>query len=203
MGKVGKSIIGSGAEAIISKDSKIVTKDRIKKGYRHESIDSGLRKSRTNKEVKILKALETSGFVPRIMGVENNLIKMDFIDGIQLKKILDRDPKLAKLIGKNLAIMHDLNIIHGDLTTSNMILSGKGKNRKLFFIDFGLSFVNPRVEDKAVDIHVFKQALESKHYKIYNKAYSEFIKGYNPKNKKEVLERLNTVEQRGRYKEKT
>ena len=201
--KITSKIIGSGAEAIITREKSIALKNRIKKNYRHEYIDSALRKSRTNKEYKILKSLEGKNVAPNILGVKDNVLSMEYIDGVQLKTILDKKPSLSKLIGKNLGILHKLDIIHGDLTTSNMILSGRGKNKKLLFIDFGLSFVSQRIEDKAVDIHVFKQALESKHYKVYDKAYIEFLKGYTPENKKEILERLNIVEQRGKYKEKT
>ena len=198
-----RKILGSGAEATVYLDDNIVDKERSKKGYRHEDIDNTLRKLRTRKESKILKSLEKYGFTPKIIEQKDSNILMEYIDGIQLKKLLDKNPKLAVLIGRNLSVMHDLNIIHGDLTTSNMILSGKGKSQKLYFIDFGLSFNSPKIEDKAVDIHLFKQALESKHFRVFDKAYKEFLKGYNPKNKKEILDRLETVEQRGRYKEKT
>jgi len=201
-----RKVLGSGAEATIylneSSSEKTVDKERSKKNYRHEDIDAALRKTRTKKESKVLKDLEKYGFVPKILVQKDSNIVMEYIDGIQLKKLLDKTPLLAGLIGKNLTIMHDLDIIHGDLTTSNMILTGKGKSQKLFFIDFGLSFNSTRIEDKAVDVHLFKQALESKHYKVCDKAYKEFLKNYNPKGKKEILERLSVVEQRGRYKDK-
>jgi len=217
-----RKILGAGAEATVYlddfKDNSIVVKERLKKNYRHEAIDLTLRKARTKKEAKILNSLESFGFAPKLIvqkkennnfteykesNVDEYNISMEYINGVQLKKILDKDIKLATLIGKNLTIMHDLNLIHGDLTTSNMILVGKAKSQKLFFIDFGLSFNSSKIEDKAVDIHLFKQALESKHFKVCDKAYKAFLEGYNPKFKKEILERLDTVEQRGRYKEKT
>jgi Kae1-associated kinase Bud32 len=202
-----RKVLSSGAEATIYIDgankSQTVDKERSKKNYRHNSIDETLRKARTRKESKILHSLEKYGFVPKILKQDEYNIIMEYVDGVQLKKAIDKDPKLALLVGKNLTIMHDNNIIHGDLTTSNMLLTKKGKIQKLYFIDFGLSYTSTRVEDMAVDIHLFKQALESKHYKIASKAYIQFIKGYNPKNKKEILERLEIVEQRGRYKEKT
>jgi Kae1-associated kinase Bud32 len=202
-----RKVLGSGAEATIyiddSSNRRVVDKERSRKNYRHEDIDSVLRKTRTRKESKILKTLEPFGFAPKLLEQKDSNIIMEYVDGIQLKKLLDKTPKLAGLIGKNLTVMHDLDIIHGDLTTSNMILTGKGKSQKLFFIDFGLSFNSARIEDKAVDVHLFKQALESKHYKVCNKAYKEFLKTYNPKGKKDILERLSIVEQRGRYKEKT
>lgn len=209
-----RKILGSGAEATVYLDDTTVIKERSKKNYRHVVIDLALRKARTKKEAKILKALEPFCFAPKLIikndkkannsiDSEEYNISMEYIDGVQLKKILDKNVKLATLIGKNLTIMHDLNIIHGDLTTSNMILVTKLKSSKLFFIDFGLSFNSSKIEDKAVDIHLFKQALESKHFRVYDKAYKAFLEGYNPKMKKEILERLETVEQRGRYKEKT
>ncbi|MGV8172409.1 MAG: KEOPS complex kinase/ATPase Bud32 [Candidatus Woesearchaeota archaeon] len=198
-----RKVLGSGAEATIYLDDGKVDKERSKKNYRHEDIDSVLRKTRTRKESKILKSLEKYGFVPKILEQKEYNVLMEHIDGIQLKKLLDKDPKLAILIGKNLSVMHDLNIVHGDLTTSNMILSGKGRSQKLFFIDFGLSYNSTRIEDKAVDIHLFKQALESKHFRVNDKAYKYFLAGYNPKDKNEILERLAIVETRGRYKEKT
>lgn len=198
-----RKMLGSGAEATVYLSDDAVDKERSRKSYRHEDIDAVLRKSRTRKEAKILKALEKSGFVPKLLEQKDNNIIMEYIDGIQLKRLLDKDPALASLIGKNLSYMHDKDIIHGDLTTSNMILSGKDKSQRLYFIDFGLSYNSTRIEDKAVDIHLFKQALESKHFKVNDKAYSYFLKGYNPKDKKDILARLETVEQRGRYKEKT
>jgi Kae1-associated kinase Bud32 len=198
-----RKVLGAGAEATIYLDGKIVDKERSKKNYRHEDIDSMLRKTRTRKEAKVLKSLESSGFVPKLIEQKDHNIIMEYVDGIQLKKLLDKDPKLAVLIGKNLTYMHDKNLIHGDLTTSNMILVGKGKSQKLFFIDFGLSFNSTRIEDKAVDVHLFKQALESKHFKVFDVAYKAFLTGYAPNDKKDILTRLETVEQRGRYKEKS
>lgn len=193
----------SGAEAIIilNKDNNI-EKYRIEKSYRISEIDVSLRTSRTKKEAKILQKLQKIIPVPKTVNVTEYDIEMEYIDGAQLKTVLDSRPELAELIGKNLSLMHDSNIIHGDLTTSNMILKKEDDSEKLYFIDFGLSFSSTRVEDKAVDIHLFKQALESKHYKINDVAYKNFLKGYTPKDRNEILERLRIVEQRGRYKEK-
>jgi Kae1-associated kinase Bud32 len=197
-----RQVLGSGAEATVYLDNNIVSKERSKKNYRHNDIDLVLRKTRTKKESKILSVLKSYGFAPLPIETEEHVIKMSYVDGVQLKKLLDKDLKLATLIGKNLTIMHDLNLIHGDLTTSNMIIVANAKSQKLFFIDFGLSFNSSKIEDKAVDIHLFKQALESKHFRVFDKAYDYFLNGYNPKDKKEILARLETVEQRGRYKEK-
>ncbi|MEM4637666.1 MAG: KEOPS complex kinase/ATPase Bud32 [Candidatus Woesearchaeota archaeon] len=192
--------ISSGAEAIIYlNDNKNIEKQRIEKSYRIKEIDSALRVQRNKKEAKILKKLSKIIPVPKILSLTDTSIEMEYIDGIKLREILDKKPEYAQKIAENLSLMHDSNIIHGDLTTSNMILF----NEKIYFIDFGLSFESSKIEDKAVDIHLFKQALNSKHYKVADVAYKYFLKGYNPKNREEILKRLKTVEQRGRYKEKT
>jgi len=101
------------------------------------------------------------------------------------------------LIGENLAKLHDNNIIHSDLTTSNMIL----KSDKVYFIDFGLGFESNRLEDKATDLRLIKQAFEAKHSKKSKLYFSSLLKGYyKSKNAKIVLNQLKKVESRGRYK---
>jgi len=190
-------IIAQGAEAILYKNQQNLIKDRIKKTYRIKEIDNKLRKSRTKKEIKLLKATE---FSPNVIHEEETRIEMEFIDGKLLKDILDHldtseRKKICKLIGKQVAELHDKDIIHGDLTTSNMILKGA----KLFFIDFGLGFVSKKVEDKAVDLYLLRQALASKHYEHAEESFKEVLEGYN---NKEVIERLEKVSKRGRYKRK-
>ena len=107
--------------------------------------------------------------------------------------------KLSREIGEKVAILHNNQIIHGDLTTSNMIL-----NKEIYFIDFGLSFFSRKIEDKAVDLHLLKEALESKHSKIWKKSYRTALGSYTKKavDGKEVLKRIKVVEKRGRYKGK-
>ncbi len=96
--------------------------------------------------------------------------------------------------------MHNKDIIHGDLTTSNMIYY----NYKVYFIDFGLSFFSEKTEDKAVDLHLLRQAIDSKHYKVYEKAFYLILKGYisKAKSSKEIIKRFEIVELRGRNKAK-
>ncbi|MBU4493256.1 MAG: Kae1-associated serine/threonine protein kinase, partial [Nanoarchaeota archaeon] len=108
--------------------------------------------------------------------------------------------KLCKELGKKIAILHNNNIIHGDLTTSNMIL-----NNEIYFIDFGLSFFSDKTEDKAVDIHLLRQALESKHHEIFKNAFKAVLSGYKIKNPDYniIIKRLEKVEARGRYKGKS
>lgn len=195
--------IAQGAEAkLYLTDNKII-KDRFKKDYRLKEIDVRLRKSRTKKEAKIFDKLSMLNFpAPKLIETdEKEKIIMEFIKGPKLRDVLEeKDYKsLSEEIGKKIAILHNNNIIHGDLTTSNMILS-----KKIYLIDFGLSFFSHKIEDKAVDLHLLKQALESKHFKIWEDCFKAALKGYEKEatDAKEVLKRLEKVEQRGRYKGK-
>ena len=195
--------IAQGAEAkIYLTDNKII-KDRFKKEYRIEEIDKKLRKSRTKKESKIFDRLKEINFPsPRLIETDKKQkIVMEYIKGPKVRDILEKKDykKLSEEIGKKLAILHNNNIIHGDLTTSNMILS-----KEIYFIDFGLSYDSHKVEDKAVDLHLLKQALESKHYKIWEDCFKEAVKAYKKEsdNPAEIFKRLETVEKRGRYKSK-
>ncbi|MEM4719744.1 MAG: phosphotransferase, partial [Candidatus Pacearchaeota archaeon] len=101
-------------------------------------------------------------------------------------------------VGQIIAKLHKEDIIHDDLTTSNMIL----KEDKIYVIDFGLSFISKRIEDKAVDLHLIKQSLEAKHWRNFKNLFEWLVKSYkeNYEKAQEVLERLKKVEKRGRYK---
>jgi len=197
-------IIQQGAEAIILQERDRVIKRRMKKSYRIPEIDDRIRRQRTRSEAKLLTKAFKLISIPEIIKVdqETKEIIMDFIDGKKLSDYLDKFPlkkqkEVCKLIGESTAKLHDADIIHGDLTTSNMIL----KNKKVYFIDFGLGFISHKFEDKAVDLHLLKQALEAKHFKNWEILFREVLKEYSKSKDSEiVLERLNKVEKRGRYK---
>ena len=192
--------IARGAEAVIYEHEGNIVKHRPAKSYRIKEIDDELRRRRTKKEASVLDALQKKGLaVPCLIDKDADKLTMQKIDGQQLKAVLDSQVVLAESIGQLVAEMHAMDIIHGDLTTSNMILD-KGK---VFLIDFGLSIHSTRIEDKAVDIHLFLQALESRHYKVKDKAFLLFKKGYSAyKDHDKVLQRLEIVEKRGRHKKK-
>ncbi len=197
------TIISQGAEATITlKDGKIF-KSRISKSYRNNILDDKLRSSRTKIEKKVIEKLNSLGInVPKFFGIENKYdLVIEFIEGERLRDALSKNTenkKYLNLVGEWLAIMHNEGIIHGDLTTSNILLD---KNKKIFLIDFGLSFFSKKIEDKAVDIHLLKQAIKSTHYQNVIEFYDEFVKGYNSETENpEVFERLKIVEKRGKNK---
>ncbi len=203
-----KNILAQGAEAkiFLDKDKKEIIKERINKGYRIKELDNKIRKQRTKAEKKLL--FKSSQVINSPIPIEGDKdeykIKMLYIQGKKLAEFLDKlslneQKNICKDIGKLIANIHEKGIIHGDLTTSNMIL--EERTNKIYLIDFGLGFFSDKIEDKAVDLHLLKQALNSKHFKNAKLLFEEILRGYSIYEKsKQVLERLQRVENRGRYK---
>ena len=208
-----EKIIQVGAEAkIILKGNEII-KRRVQKSYRIGILDEKIRKLRTRSETKLLEKASKIIPVPKMIKSDENKkeIILEFIDGKKLSENLEKFPlkkqkEICKKIGKNTAKLHDVDIIHGDLTTSNMICDSASLHThrpKIFFIDFGLGSISQRIEDKAVDLHLLKEALEAKHFKHWENLFESVLQGYKmSKHFPEVLKQFKKVEQRGRYKEK-
>ena len=196
-----QKLIAQGAEAKLFLQDGEIIKNRFKKSYRISEIDNKLRGSRTRREAKILKKLEVINFpAPKVISNDEkeNLV-IEKIDGKLIKNILEKNnyEKLCSEIGSKIAILHNNSLIHGDLTTSNMILG-----REIYFIDFGLSFFSGKAEDRAVDLHLLKEGLESKHYRIWEECFKCALEAYKKEANKsgETLKRLKVVEKRGRYR---
>jgi len=179
-------LLQQGAEAKIFLIRDKVIKDRIPKGYRHPQLDNQIRRHRTKSEAKILtKALALNINVPKVISSDKFNIQIQYIKGDKLSQTLNSYPEkkqfqIMQQLGKQVALLHQNNIIHGDLTTSNTILHTlptkseanykrselKAKrteseaNYQVYLIDFGLGFISTKQEDKAVDLHLIKQALE-------------------------------------------
>jgi len=198
-------IIKRGAEAILFLENSHLVKERIKKSYRLKEIDEKLRKFRTRKEAKLISEAKRIGIeTPKIFSIDENGFKiiMDYIDGKRLKEFFNETSdenreKVAEMLGKSVGLLHKNGIVHGDLTTSNMIL----KDNKIFFIDFGLGEFSNRIEDLATDLSVLKEAFKSTHFKHLDLLWESFIKGYKQTNDNfnKVLDTLNDIEKRGRY----
>jgi tRNA A-37 threonylcarbamoyl transferase component Bud32 len=264
------TLIQQGAEAkiLLNKRENFIIKDRISKSYRIKEIDNKIRKQRTKSEAKLLEKASKIVNSPKPLFIPTRgfcQIKMPCIDGRKLSEHLNnfdltKQKQIMKLIGESVAKLHKADIIHGDLTTSNMILvddkekslvndknnwvnsdnvnnkndykcnnknlskqkeviinlsSGweggnnlntnpKDFNFKIFFIDFGLGFISKKTEDKAVDLHLLKQALEAKHFQHWQVLFQEIEKSYEKElgnsEAKKVFERITSVEHRGRYR---
>lgn len=202
-------ILYRGAESLIYLDEfqgeRVVVKERLKKSYRIEQIDEKLRKYRTRIEVRLLTEARKVGVdTPRIIFVdeEKGKIFMEYIEGKRVKELLQTANsalirKLCTQIGSCIGKLHSAGIVHGDLTTSNMIL----KDDKLYFIDFGLGEFSSRIEDQGVDLNLLLEALRATHFKLLKLCWSNIVKGYRREYKlaDKVLERVVEIEKRARY----
>lgn len=191
--------ISQGAEATIYLDENKIIKERTKKSYRLDILDKKLRKSRTKAESKIINKLKDIIPVPEILETDNEeKIIMEHIDGKKLAEHLEKEDwkSILKQLAETLTKLHDQDLIHGDLTTSNMIL----KNNQVYLIDFGLGFHSRKIEDKAVDLHLLKQALDAKHFSIFPEAFDIILENYKANQHDLIIKRIDTIEKRGRYR---
>ncbi len=201
-------LIQQGAEAkiLLNEKNNLIIKDRILKSYRHPILDKQIRKHRTKSEIKLLaKASKIINSATPQNSSEFDKILMPFIKGKKLSECLDKLPlkeqkKIFREIGKSVAKLHKEDIIHGDLTTSNILL----KDKKIFIIDFGLGYISKKVEDKAVDLHLLKQAIEAKHFnnfsELVKEAFNNYEKILGKIESKKIFERMTAIERRGRYR---
>lgn len=108
--------------------------------------------------------------------------------------------QLSAEIGRTIGKMHVNNIIHGDLTTSNILLKYLNQTEyHVFLIDFGLSHIKSSDEDKAVDLYVLERALTSKHNNV-NWFFDNILSNYAKFDKinEKVVRKLSEVRSRGR-----
>ena len=182
---------------------KAILKIRKEKTYRNSVLDKRIRKQRTIKESEIISQVKSFGIsTPLIYFLDVNKcsILMQYIDG---KLVRDMNEKVIEKtcfeIGKIVGILHKNGIMHGDLTTSNFILSKK----KLILIDFGLASRTEKPDDHAIDLRLFKEIVNSAHANILKKSWNNFLKGYSKsvgeKYSKKIIKLVAVIESRGRY----
>lgn len=187
---------------------KVIVKARFPKKYRPAELDERIRIYRTAHEPQLMHEAKLAG-VPTptifLVDMENAAITMEFVEGKQVKQLLGCISKkerneLCVRIGELIGKLHGHGVIHGDLTTSNMILSAEGK---VFLVDFGLGEKNTELEAKGVDLHLMKRALQSTHYEFAEECFQNVMHGYasvlGEQNGKAVLEKIREIERRGRY----
>ncbi len=199
-----REIVQRGAEAVLYREGNVLVKERLRKGYRLPELDEEIRKRRTKLEVNLLEKARRAGVrTPNAEMDGRHVIKMDYIDGERVKDVLGsmkapERKKVAEKIGAAVAALHSAGIVHGDLTTSNMILKGD----ELYVIDFGLGKVSQKVEDKATDLFLLYEALLSTHYGISGPMWKNIINIYMQKysTAPEVMTRFERIGRRRRYK---
>ena len=208
----GFDLIRKGAEANLYLGDwygrKVIVKRRVEKAYRVEPLDKKIRAYRTVHEAQIMYEAKKSG-VPTptiyLVDIPDFTIVMEYIEGIRLRDSLNNFSSEERLracrsVGSLIGRLHERSIIHGDLTTSNMIQTS---DENIFFIDFGLSLYSIEVEDRGVDLHLVKRALNSTHYKYVDQCFGAVTEGYRAEVGDEkiesVLKKVREIEKRGRY----
>lgn len=185
--------LGGEAEVIIGD---VVVKRRRPKRYRIKEIDEMLRLRRTRTEAKLISLARRAGVpTPIVLDVEEDTIVMERVYGTPVKDCMSEE--VSKEVGRLVAKLHNANIIHGDITPMNMIFS----NGKIYFVDFGLAFIDNRIEAKGVDVHVYFESLKAS-FEEWEKLKRAFINGYLELGKDEVIKRAEEIEERGRYVER-
>jgi len=194
-----------------------VVKERFRKRYRHPKLDEILTHERLRSEVRSMARCQALNVpTPSLYHVDTTTarITMEFIDGAVTVRefIIDIQSRysqseadsillpLVERIGEIIAVIHQNNIIHGDLTTSNMLIRNSFEDSKLYLIDFGLSYVKHLPEDKGVDLFVLERAFISTHphsEHLFERLMASYAKHF-PKGSVAVLKKLDEVRQRGR-----
>ena len=205
-------LIKKGAEANLYLENwhgkKVIIKERIPKKYRLPVLDERIRTYRTVHEPQLMHEAKKAGVpTPTIYMVDlaKKSIIMEYVEGKQVKRIMNQLSakeriELCKKIGILIGRLHKNGIIHGDLTTSNMILTSNGK---ICLVDFGLGEFSKEREAKGVDLHLMRRALQSTHYLFAEESFNAVLEGYaeavGEVEAKKVLEKIREIELRGRY----
>ena len=180
-----------------------ILKIRKKKDYRVHSLDMRIRTLRTIREAKMISETKSFGITtPLVYFVDEKKceIYLQFIKGKLVRDLpLNKIIKMCTEIGRIVGTLHKNGIMHGDLTTSNFILSNQG----LVVLDFGLSQKTDKIDDYAIDLRLFKEVLNSAHAQIVEDAWVSFVLGYrkilgNMLTEK-ILSHVSVIEKRGRY----
>ncbi|NYT02806.1 MAG: Kae1-associated kinase Bud32 [Methanosarcinales archaeon] len=190
-----ESEIGRGAEAVLTVEDGVVRKLRLPKSYRVPELDEQIRHERTVREARIISEARRCGVAtPIIMDLSRFEIMMEYIGGVRLKEVVT--PELSRQVGVMVGRLHRCGIVHGDLTTSNIMRY----RERLYLIDFGLAYHDWGIEAQGVDVHVYFQTLISTHDRA-QELISAFQEGYlqSYEKAKEVLARVEEIKARGRY----
>ncbi|KAM9296482.1 EKC/KEOPS complex subunit TP53RK [Gastrophryne carolinensis] len=208
----GLQLLKQGAEARVYRGSFLgkaaVIKQRFPKTYRHPVLDDKLTHRRTAQEGRAILRCRKAGICAPVVyfidHVSHSIYMEDIGDSVTVRDFIfsaqengDSLYSLADKMGGILARMHEEDVIHGDLTTSNMLLRGPGL--ELVLIDFGLSFTSALPEDKGVDLYVLEKAFLSTHPNTED-VFSALLKSYSSASKRSaaVIKKLDEVRLRGR-----
>ncbi len=202
-------LIAKGAEAIIYEgsflDIPIILKHRIKKTYRLPKIDKEIRKQRLRAEARVMiLAWKNRVNVPVLLGIDviNQTLIIEKIQGDLLFSLMDSSSyselrEIFQSLGKQVALLHKNDIIHGDLTVFNIIVN---QERKAWLIDFGLGNISSEIEKRADDLLSFFNTLKAI-TPNFKELFDDFKIGYTQiyEQGKKIFEHVKKIQSRARY----
>jgi len=186
-------LIYEGAEAKVFLDKDTIIKQRILKKYRNSKLNDKILKQRTKTEANILRKISQIGIsCPKVIkeDLTNYTLYLSYVNGKPLRKY-SKDKEKLILVGKEIAKLHNYNIIHGDLTAQNIFF---GKNP--IFLDFGLSSISSKLEDYATDLTVLKGTILAD---FPEDTWKYILEGYLKNTKHKIEEKIIEIEKRKRY----
>ena len=171
-----------------------VRKRRVSKPYRHPDLDATLTRERTTAEARLTAEARAAG-VPTPLVWDGNpetaTIRFQHVGEADLAERLTAES--VATVGRHLATLHGAGLVHGDPTTRNVRVGDR-----VWLIDFGLGFHTGHIEDYAMDLHVLRQSLAAT-ADDPEPLLDAVIDGYTEAGDTAVIDRLATVEGRGRY----
>jgi len=210
----GLAFLKQGAEARVYKTTFMgracIVKERFPKKYRHPQLDAKLTKQRLNQETRQINKCKLVGIpTPNIYHVDvpAGRIYLEFLEGTTLREFIiakgvaaSECMAIMKEIGVMLATIHSKDMVHGDLTTSNLMV--REGTSQVVLIDFGLSVNTRNPEDKAVDLYVLERAFASTHPRS-EPLFAAIMESYAASGRDQpqaqaVLKKLEEVRARGR-----
>lgn len=199
--------IARGAEGSVYRTEflgrKAILKVRTPKGYRVPELDERIRSVRIRSEARLIRSARRAGIrTPVIYWADPPAgeLVMEDMGGETVKRHLDEHPedadRICREIGRDVALLHNARIAHGDLTTSNMLMTPDG----ICFIDFSMGVWPAEIEDMGVDIRLLERAFSSAHPGL-EEAYRALLDSYceTKTDSRLVMDKVQEIKDRGRY----
>lgn len=168
-------LIKVAAESVVTRERRfgldVVVKERRPKRYRHPAIDSRLTAERIVQEARLIPLARRAGVrVPAVLDVDlaRSRLVLEFVPGPTAKEAIEATGRSAKPaskallcreIGRMAGRLHSAGIVHGDLTTSNVIVSRSGP----VLVDFGLARRAEDDESRGADLILLEHAFRGLH----------------------------------------
>lgn len=187
---------------------KAVIKSRIRKKYRNSRLDEQIRTERTFSEASLLHQAKTVGVrVPTLLGIDTDTksIAMTYLEGTPVRESLDREKSseaeiLFRKLGNQVGLLHIGGIVHGDLTTSNIVVTKTGVP---FLLDFGMSRFSEEPEDRGVDLHLLRRSMTTTQTRGHSSHIKALAQGYEERTGSRIsastFGKAAEIARRGRY----